>query len=155
MKKTTVRYDKPGSYEVTLSFTKQGEQQHWVGIIDGRNPGEYELKVIAEHRAVGTSGRITVRGVAGARSIVKVHGMIKIHKAAQKTDDFLELRVLTMDKTAYALAEPMLEIEANDVKASHAASVGPVDPEQVLYLKSRGLSDYQAKEAILLGWLGV
>lgn len=155
MKKITKVFDTPGIYEVTIPFTKAGEEKTWVGIVRGIQPGEYELRVTADHTAPGTSGRITVRGVAGSGAVVKVYGMIKIRKEAQQTDDFLELRVLTLDKSARAVAEPMLEIEANDVKASHAASVGQVDSEQVLYLMSRGLSTDQAKDEIVKGWLGV
>lgn len=152
--KVTKVFDKPGKYEATIPFTKEGEEKTWVGIVRGMEPGEYELRVTADHQARGTSGRITVRGVAGGGAIVKVYGMIKIRKAAQQTDDFLELRVLTLDKTARAVAEPMLEIEANEVKASHAASVGQVDKEQVLYLMSRGMAKIQAEGIIVEGFLG-
>lgn len=149
------KYDKPGKWEVTIPFGAVGEFVEWVGIIDAREPGEYELRVVADHEVVGTKGRITVKAVAGKDAHVKVFGMIKIRKEAQETDDYLELRVLTLDKTSRAVAEPELEIEANNVKASHGASVGPVDKEQLLYLKSRGLSEKEAMEQIVNGWLGV
>lgn len=155
MNKIVKKYDKPGKWEVIIPFEKVGEEKEWVGVVDGRTAGEYELLVVADHRAAGTKGRITVRAVCGAGAQVKIKGIIKIRKEAQETDNFLELRVLTLDKTARAVAEPELEIEANDVKASHAASVGPVDAEQILYLMSRGLSDEVAKQQIIEGWLGV
>lgn len=155
MNRIIKKYDKPGKYEVIIPFTKEGEEKSWVGIVDGREPGEYELRVVADHQARGTKGRITVRGVAGAHAVVKVYGMIKIRPLAQQTDNFLELRVLTLDKTAQAVAEPELEIEANEVKASHAASVGQVDAEQRLYLMSRGLTASQAESEIVGGWLSV
>lgn len=153
--KTIQRFDKPGKYEITIPFVKEGESQGWVGIVDGREPGEYELHVIADHRVPNTEGRVTVRAVAGAGAQVKLYGVIRITKEAQQTNDFLELRVLTLDKTARGVVEPVLEIEANDVKASHAASVGPVDPEQVLYLMSRGLDLLSAQEQIVNGYLMV
>jgi Fe-S cluster assembly protein SufD len=155
MKKIIKKYDKPGKWEVIIPFDKKGMEKEWMGVVDAREPGEYELRVVAEHKAVGTKGRIMVRAVAGAEAHVKIYGLIKIHKKAQQTDDFLELRVLTIDKTARAVAEPTLEIEANEVKASHAASVGPVDKEQMLYLRSRGLAEAQSKDMIVKGWLGV
>lgn len=153
MKKIIKKYDKPGKWEVVISFEKKGEEKEWVGIIDARKPGDYELRVIAEHKVSGTHGRITVRAVVGAGARLNLYGMIKIRKMAQQTDDFLELRVLTIDKTAIATALPMLEIEANEVKASHAASAGPIDLEQIMYLMSRGLSEIQAKEQIVNGFL--
>lgn len=155
MTKIVKMFDKPGKYEVVIPFKTRGESKTWVGVVDGRKPGEYELRVTADHRVAQTSGRIVVRGVAGPGSVIKLYGMIKIRKAAQQTDDFLELRVLTLDKTARAVAEPMLEIEANNVKASHAASVGSVDPEQLRYLMSRGLTVEQAQSEIATGWLRV
>lgn len=149
------RYDKPGKWEVVIPFEKVGEEISWLGVIDARESGEYELRVVADHGVAGTKGRITVKAVVGKGANVKVFGMIKIRKEAQETDDYLELRVLTLDKSARAVAEPELEIEANNVKASHGASVGPVDKEQLLYLKSRGLSEEKAVEQIVGGWLGV
>jgi Fe-S cluster assembly protein SufD len=122
-------------------------------VVDAREPGEYEVRVVADHLVRETEGKITIRAVAGAGANVKLYGLIKIRKAAQQTNDFLELRVLTLDKTARGVAEPVLEIEANDVKASHAASVGPVNPEQVLYLRSRGLTKPEAETEIVKGWL--
>ena len=153
MSKIIKKYDKPGKWEVVIPFTKEGEEKEWWGIVDARMPGEYELQVIAEHEVGGTKGRITVRAVAGAGAHVKIYGLIKIHKEAQQTDDFLELRVLTLDKTARAIAEPTLEIEANEVRASHAASVGMVDSEQILYLCSRGLTEIMARNYIVQGFL--
>lgn len=155
MTKIVKRYNIPGKWEVFIPFEKEGEEIQWVGIVDAREPGEYELHVTADHKVRKTKGRITVRAVAGAGANVKVFGMIKIRKEAQETDDFLELRVLTLDKTARAVAEPELEIEANNVKASHAASVGQIDREQTLYLMSRGLSEERARDEIVVGWLGV
>lgn len=149
------KYNKPGKWEVIIPFETVGDEINWLGVIDARESGEYELRVVADHRIAGTKGRITVRAVAGKDAHVKVFGMIKIRKDAQETDDFLELRVLTLDKTARAVAEPELEIEANNVKASHGASVGQVDKEQILYLMSRGLSLDSAKEEIVKGWLNV
>lgn len=155
MTKVIKRYYKPGKWEVVIPFEKEGESIEWVGIVDAREPGEYELRVVADHMVVGTKGRITVRAVVGKDAHVKILGMIKIRKEAQDTDDYLELRVLTLDKTSRAIAEPELEIEANNVKASHGASVGPVDKEQLLYLKSRGLNEDLAVDQIINGWLGV
>ena len=155
MTKIIKRYDQPGKWEVTIPFEKVGEQVNWLGILDARNHGEYELRVVADHQVEATTGRITVRAVVGKDSNVKVFGMIKIRKEAQNTDDYLELRVLTLDKSSRAIAEPELEIEANNVKASHGASVGSVDKEQVLYMMSRGLSREMAIDEVVRGWLGV
>jgi len=155
MKKIVKKYLKPGKWEVIIPFDKVGEEVEWLAVVDGREVGEYELTVIAEHRVPGTRGRITGRAIAGPNVYVKLKGIIKIGKEATETDDFLELRVLILDKTAKVITEPELEILTNNVKASHATSVGPIELEQLLYLMSRGLNVEQARSQVIEGWLGV
>lgn len=153
MKRITEKYDKPGKYTVEIPFRSAGEQKEWLGIVDARMPGVYTLDVTALHTAPETGGRITVRGVVGRGASLDLSGLIKITKDAQHIDDFLELRVLLLDKTSHATAEPKLEIEADDVKASHAASVGKIDDELILYLQSRGLAEDAAREEVIKAWL--
>ena len=153
MTKIIKKYIEPGEWVVEIPLNKSGDDKEWVGIIDARTPGHYKLRVVTNHKALNTKGRITVRAVVGARANVDIRGVIKIQSEAQRTDSFLELRVLMLDAKATAIAEPELEIEANDVRASHAASVGQVDKEQILYLMSRGLSVDAAKEEIVNGFL--
>ena len=58
-----------------------------------------------------------------------------------------------MSKRAHADAIPGLEIQANDVRCTHAAAVAQVDPEQLFYLRSRGLSEPEAKRLVIEGFL--
>lgn len=153
--KKIVKITKPGLNDFVIKFDKEGQEREWLGIVDARAEGEYELTVVASHTVPGTKGRVTVRAVCGEKSSVKLKGIIRIAKEAQETDDFLELRVLTLGPRSRAVVEPELEIKANNVKASHGASVGGIDPQQLLYLESRGLSEKEAEEQIVLGWLGV
>ncbi len=150
-----VRIDKPGLKKYIINFDKVGKELEWLGIVDARERGNYELEVVADHRVVRTRGRVIVRAVVGAGSKIKIKGVIRIAKEAQQSDAYLELRVLTLDKTALATADPELEILANSVMAGHAASVGGLDLEQQSYLMSRGLTKVEAEEEIVRGWLGV
>ena len=155
MKRISQKYLQPGKWEIVIPFDEQGMELEWTGVVDARLPGEYNLTVIAEHSVAKTRGRVTVRAVCGEESIVSLKGIIRIAKDAQETDDFLELRVLTLGSKSRATVEPELEIEANNVRASHAASVGRIDPEQLLYLQSRGMNKNEAQKQIIEGWLGV
>jgi len=65
---------------------------------------------------------------------------------------FLENKNLLLEKGARADSIPVLEIEADDVKASHGATVGRIDDEQMFYLMSRGLSRKQAERVIISGF---
>lgn len=149
------RFNQPGEWEVIIPFDNTGEECEWLGIVDGRAPGVYNLTVVAEHSVPRTTGRVTVRAVCGVESMVQLKGIIRIGKEAQETNDFLELRVLMLSPTSRATTSPELEILANNVQASHASSVGRADSEQLLYLESRGLSKEVAEKQIVDGWLGV
>ena len=63
------------------------------------------------------------------------------------------MKILLLDKKSGATAEPELEIEANRVKASHSASVGKIDDEQLFYLRSRGIEETKAKNIIVNGFI--
>ena len=80
-------------------------------------------------------------------------GNIIVDPGAQKTDAFQESRNLLLSKRAHADAIPGLEIQANDVRCTHAAAVAQVDPEQLFYLRSHGLGDGRAKRLVIEGFL--
>jgi Fe-S cluster assembly protein SufB len=145
--------NKPGKHEINLSLKKEGEKLEWLGIIDARKLGDYELNLVMSHLVQNTFGRVEVRGVAENGARIKVKGLVRIEKEAQNTDSFLSMKILLLDKRSMATAEPELEIEANRVKASHSASVGKINEEQLLYLKSRGITENEAKKAIIKGFL--
>ena len=155
MTRIVKKYDRPGEYKETILYDKVGEQKGFASVMRATRPGVYRLRVEAVHTAPGTGGRIVVRGIARNGAQVELSGMIKIEKTAQKTDNYLELRMLLLDDKSRATVEPLLEIKANEVKAGHAASVSKIDEEQVLYLMSRGVSREEAEEQIIEGWLSV
>jgi Fe-S cluster assembly protein SufD len=145
--------DKPGVKKIVISFTKEGEEIELIGRILGREAGDYVVDVLVDHKVGKTFGRVSIKGIAKNGARVKVNGMIKIDKDAQGVDDFLEMRILLLDDKSSATAEPKLEIEANEVKASHAATVGMIDQEQMFYLESRGISKERSEELVTEGFL--
>lgn len=145
--------DGPGRKELVVNFDKEGEEVEVLGLIIADQPGDYYLKVLVDHAVGKTFGRVMIRGIAKNGARIQVEGMIKIDKGADGVDDFLEMRLLLLDGKSQATAEPKLEIEANDVKASHAATVGRVDEEELFYLMSRGVSRERAEKLIVDGFL--
>jgi|SaaInlStandDraft_7_1057024.scaffolds.fasta_scaffold259100_1 Fe-S cluster assembly scaffold protein SufB len=148
-----VTLDKPGKKDVVVPFLKKGETAEVLGLVLGGKRGDYELNVIMEHKVGQTKGRVEIRGFAKNGARVKVTGLIKIDKKAQEVDDFLEMRVLMLDDKSWAVVEPRLEIEANQVKASHAATVSKINEEELFYLASRGIDREEAEELIVDGFL--
>jgi len=79
--------------------------------------------------------------------------MIKVDPGAQQTDAFQECRNLLLTKRAHADAIPGLEILANDVRCTHAAAIAQIDPEQLFYLRARGITEPVARRLVVEGFL--
>ena len=79
-------------------------------------------------------------------------GLIRIRPDAQKSDAFQTNRNLVLTEGAEAKSVPNLEIEADDVKCSHASTVGPIDDDQLYYLATRGVPPDEAERLIVLGF---
>lgn len=106
-----------------------------------------------EHAAPNTTSDLAFRGVLTGRSSAVWRGNIIVDPGAQKTDAFQESRNLLLSKRAHADAIPGLEIQANDVRCTHAAAVAQLDPEQLFYLRSRGLKLEIARRLVIEGFL--
>jgi Fe-S cluster assembly protein SufD len=112
-----------------------------------------DFHTLQEHGAANTTSDLAFRGVLADRSSAVWRGMIKVDPGAQQTDAFQECRNLLLSKKAHADAIPGLEILANDVRCTHAAAIAQIDPEQVFYLRSRGLGDGIAKRLVIEGFM--
>jgi Fe-S cluster assembly protein SufD len=112
-----------------------------------------EFDTTQEHGAANTTSDLAFRGILADRSTAVWKGMIKVDPGAQQTDAFQECRNLLLSKRAHADAIPGLEILANDVRCTHAAAIAQIDPEQVFYLRSRGLGDGLAKRLVIEGFM--
>ena len=100
------------------------------------------------------TGEVVVKAVVMENGFLDLSGIIKIKKRANLAQAFLRQKVLLVGQNSRAEARPELEIETDEVKASHAASVGRIDEEEIFYLMSRGLSRNEAIELIVKAFLG-
>ena len=131
----------PGSTgKVTGAYATRGRQH-------------VDFDTLQEHAAPDTVSDLAFRGVLGGRSSAVWRGMIQVDEGAQKTDAFQESRNLLLSDKAHADAIPGLEIEANDVRCTHAAAIAQIDPEQLFYLHSRGVPTEQANRLVIEGFL--
>src|SRR5205807_4974321 len=108
---------------------------------------------LQEHAAPNTTSDLAFRGVLNGRSTAVWRGMIRVDPGAQQTDAFQESRNLLLSKRAHADAIPGLEIEANDVRCTHAAAIAQVDREQLFYLRAHGIPEDQATRLVIEGFL--
>jgi len=124
--------------QVALYFA-DGEQMH-------------DFRTIQDHDAPHTTSDLLFKGAVQDHSRSVYTGLIKIRKHARGTTAFQTNRNLTLSEGAWAESVPNLEIETNDVRCSHASTVGPIDPEHRFYLESRGIPTQIAERLIVLGF---
>ncbi len=141
----------PRKREIVLAG--EGAEAEVIGLFLGRGDDQVTVQIDTIHAAPNTKGYTNFKAVLGGKSTFEFNGMIKIEAGAQGSNDFLQQDSLMLSSDAKANSVPGLEIEANDVKASHGATAKPVDPEQKFYLMSRGLSEAQAEAMMVMGFL--
>ena len=142
-----------GKVRMETKLGGPGSTAKVTGAYAGAGRQHLDFDTTQEHAAAHTTSDLAFRGVLADRATAVWRGMIRVDPGAQQTDAFQESRNLLLSKRAHADAIPGLEIEANDVRCTHAAAVAQVDPEQLYYLRSRGMAEPQAKRLIIDGFL--
>ncbi|HET9074142.1 MAG TPA: Fe-S cluster assembly protein SufD [Solirubrobacteraceae bacterium] len=142
-----------GHVRMSTRLVGQGASARVTGAYATQGGQHVDFDTTQEHAAENTVSDLAFRGVLAGRSTAVWKGNIIVDPGAQKTDAFQESRNLLLSKRAHADAIPGLEIQANDVRCTHAAAVAQVDPEQLFYLRSRGLPESEAKRLVIEGFL--
>ncbi len=117
---------------------------------DGRQHLDYDTQ--QDHIAPHTTSDLLYKGALKDKARSVWQGMIKVYPGAQKADGYQANRNLILDKSARADSIPGLEIEADDVRCTHGATVSQLDPDELFYILSRGLPLNQARRLIVQGF---
>ena len=142
-----------GKVRMETNLAGSGSEARVTGGYAG-GPGQHlDYDTTQEHAAPNTFSDLAFRGVLAAGATAVWRGMIRVDPGAQNTDAFQESRNLLLSPEAHADSIPGLEIEADDVRCTHAAAIAQIDREQLFYLTSRGLSPEAAKQVIIEGFL--
>jgi Fe-S cluster assembly protein SufD len=104
------------------------------------------------HNQPDTTSDLLYKGALKGKGRSVWQGMIKVLPGAQRTNGYQANRNLILEKTARADSIPGLEIEADDVRCTHGATVGQLDPEEIFYLMSRGLPRVEAERLVVSGF---
>jgi Fe-S cluster assembly protein SufD len=104
------------------------------------------------HFAPNTTSDLLFKGALMEQSRSVWQGMIYVAPDAQKTDGYQANRNLILSRQARADSIPGLEIMADDVRCTHGATVGKIDPDELFYLRSRGIQLPDAERLIVEGF---
>jgi Fe-S cluster assembly protein SufD len=142
-----------GKVRMETKLAGRGSSAKVTGAYAGKGGQHLDYDTTQEHAAEDTNSDLAFRGVLADQATAVWRGMIRVDPGAQRTDAFQESRNLLLSTEAHADAIPGLEIEADDVRCTHAAAVAQVDPEQLYYLRSHGLPVADAKRLVIDGFL--
>lgn len=123
----------------TLELDRPGAWGRMSGIFFTNGRQHLDLDTQQNHNAEETVSDLLYKGALREKSRTVWQGMIKALPGAQKIDGFQANRNLMLDRSSRADSIPGLEIEADDVRCTHASAIGRLDEEEIFYLMSRGI----------------
>ncbi|RJR27105.1 hypothetical protein C4561_02980 [candidate division WWE3 bacterium] len=138
--------------KIELEFNTEGISAEIICLYRLPERKSLHLTTVAKHIVPHTSCNTVVRGVLESKTDSYYIGKILIKKQAQQTSSYLSDRVLVLGDGVKNNSEPILEIEADDVSASHGASTGRINPDEIYYLQSRGLNEKESSDLIVEGF---
>ena len=143
---------KKGKVRIENDLAGEGATSRVTGAYFADGSQHLDYDTFQEHIAPNTTSDFAFKGALRDSASVVWRGMIKVEKDAQKTNAYQENRNLLLSDQAHADSIPGLEIEANDVRCTHGATIGQVDRDQLFYLMARGLSRGEAERLIVRGF---
>jgi FeS assembly protein SufB len=137
---------------IGLGLAGNGSAGELVGVFFTDHDQRYSINTLSDHASTATNAETLVKGVLTDESRVEFIGMIRVQPKAQQTASFLSDHTLLLSDKCRAESIPSLEIGANEVSASHGATTGKIDEEQLFYLMVRGIAREEAERIIVQGF---
>ncbi len=133
-------------------ITGQGGESDLLAVYFGDGHQMLDFRTLQDHDAPRSRSELLFKGAVEDDAQSVYSGLIRIRPDASKSNAFQTNRNLVLTEGAEARSVPNLEIETDDVRCSHASTVGPIDDDQRYYLESRGVPPEEAERLIVLGF---
>jgi Fe-S cluster assembly protein SufD len=114
---------------------------------------QIDQRTLQIHESPDASSDLLFKNCLDDRSRTIFTGLIRVDPGAHRTDAYQKVRNLLLSEEAEANSAPGLEIEANDVRCTHGATSGQIEPEQLFYMAARGIPPSAARRLIARGFL--
>ena len=137
---------------IESSLVGRGAHGEMLAAYFGEQRQMHDVRTLQDHVAPHTTSDLLFKGAVEGLASSIYTGLIHIGKDAAGVNAFQTNRNIKLTEGAWAHSDPNLEIENNDVRCSHASTIGPVDEEQRFYLESRGVPPQVAERLIVMGF---
>ncbi len=137
---------------VTAAMVGEGANCELHGITFAERGQHFDTTTLQDHRAPNCRSNLLFKGALYERARSVFRGVVRVHPEAQKTDAYQTNNNLLLGDDARADSMPVLEIEADDVRCSHGATLAHLSEEDLFYLRSRGLDRDTAQRMVIAGF---
>ena len=132
----------------------EGSFSEMLGLYFAAADQHFAQRTLQSHNDQHATSDLLYKGALKDHARSEYSGLIKVLPGAQGTDAYQANRNLVLSEDAMARSIPQLEIEANEVRCTHGATVSPVEEEHLFYLMSRGIDRVTAQKLIVFGFFG-
>ncbi len=129
-----------------------GTSANMLGFFFGDQKQHFDQHTFQNHISPHGTSDLLYKGALKDNAYSVFRGLIRVNPHAQRSDAYQQNRNLLLSQHSHADSIPELEIEANDVRCTHGATVGPIDEDQVFYLMARGIERPDAERLIVEGF---
>ncbi len=123
-----------------------------LGFFFGDGKQRFDQHTFQNHIVGHSTSDLLYKGALKDNAYSAFRGLIRVNPDAQRSDAYQANRNVLLSQHSHADSIPELEIEANDVRCTHGATVGPIDPDQLFYLMARGIPRLEAERLIVEGF---
>ncbi len=138
--------------DLCCSLAGEGAHCGLYGIYLGRGAQLLDHHTTIDHVTPHTTSDELYKGILDERAVAVFHGRIHVRPHAQKIAAMQQNRNLLLSDRATIHTKPQLEIYADDVRCSHGATIGQLDPDQLFYLRARGVGADDARALLMLAF---
>lgn len=139
-------------FAVSVELAGEGAHAGLFGLYLGRRDQLLDHHTTIDHATPHTTSDELFKGILDDRATGVFHGRIHVRPHAQKIGAQQQSRNLLLSDTAAIHTKPQLQIYADDVRCSHGATVGQLDPDQLFYLRARGIPEQEARALLTFGF---
>ncbi len=151
----STRFTKDGDInrnDIVLNFNGAGADANLngIGLLSGTTSSYNHMLV--NHFVGGCTCKQHFKNILNDKSFAEFSGLVYVHKNAHETDSQQHNHNLLLSDSARVMSRPQLQIDADDVECAHGSTIGQLNPEEVFYIQSRGMSEAEAKSLLTFGF---
>lgn len=139
--------------KLNFEFKEEDSALTFLALIIGKNSQEINLQTRSIHTVPNTKAQYFIKSIQSDESSVNCQGSLEINKKAQQTTCYLSHKTLLLSNKAKTTTIPALDINANEIKAGHEATISTLDEDMLFYIQSRGLNKKRAKTMLKDGFI--